>query len=281
MATLTQTSSASSTVATVATVATAATAAKDGPSDCCVCAEVVSIKDQSVRSCGHMMCNGCDASWRSRGTFIRQEYVTNQGDKFAAFESYSLCPLCRAPEPANAYMNRSKESLIHEIQMLAATVHTKCGGRVDPYTAIDISSMGNKLAPTRATPLEMLYGVIGWQTYAENPYLPLLSAPVPRPPSTPAPENPYLPLLGAAPVPRPPFVTPAPVRRVPGPVVAGPVVTPALRVQPGMEGRYVTADTCIRRFKRLGCTTVRTKLRCPSCHYNLCYSCRVQCPCSN
>jgi hypothetical protein len=251
MATLTQTSSVSSTVATVET---------DGPLECCVCAEVVSIKDQSVRSCGHMMCNGCDASWRSRGTFIRQEYVTNQGDKFAAFESYSLCPLCRAPEPATAYMNRSKESLIHEIQMLAATVHTKCGGRVDPYTAIDISSMGNKLAPTHATatPLEMLYGVIGWQTYAEDPYLPLLGA-------APAPL-----------IPRPP-VTPAPVHRAPRPV--GAAVTPVLRFQPGMEGRYITVDTCIRRFKRLGCTTARTKLRCPSCHYNLCYSCRGQCPC--
>jgi hypothetical protein len=249
MATLTQTSAATSTVE------------ETGGSECCVCAEVIATKDQTVRACGHMMCNGCDASWRSRGTFIRQEYVTKQGVKFAAFESYSLCPMCRAQEPATAYMNRSKESLIHEIQMLAATVHMKCGGRVDPYNAIDLSSMGNKAAPTRATarPIEMLYGLMNWQQVIADPYLPLLSAPVPRPPST-----------------------PAPVHRAPRPIgaVAGPaVVTPALRVQPGMEGRYVTADTCIRRFKRLGCTTARTKLRCPSCHYNLCRSCRGECPC--
>ena len=250
---------------------TSASAADNGQNDCCVCSESIAIKDQSTRSCGHMMCVGCEANWRSRGTFIRKEYVTKKGEKFAAFESHSLCPLCRAPEPATAYMSRSKESLIQEIQMLAATVHTKCGGRVDPYTAIDISSMGNKPpVPTiaTATPIEMLYGVLGWHQIPEDPYLPLLSAPVPRFPVP-------------APVPRPP-VTPAPVHRAPRPIgaVAGPVmVTPAVRVQPGMEGRVVTADTCIRRFKRLDCTTARTKLRCPSCHYNLCRSCRGQCPC--
>jgi len=248
-------------MATLIQTSASVIAANDEPRDCCVCGEEIAIKDQSMRSCGHMMCNGCDASWRSRGTFIRQEYITKQGEKFAAFVSHSLCPLCRAPEPATAYMNRSKESMIHEIQMLAATVHMKCGGRVDPYTAIDISSMGNKLAPTleTATPIEML--VLGWQ---QDPYLPLLSAPrpvVPRPPST-----------------------PAPVHRAPRPigVRAGPVmVTPAVRVQPGMDGIYVPAATCIRRFKRLGCTTVRSTLYCSSCNYVLCRACRGQCPCSN
>jgi len=249
---------------------TSASAATDGQNDCCVCSESIAIKDQSTRSCGHMMCVGCEANWRSRGTFIRKEYVTKKGEKFAAFESYSLCPLCRAPEPATAYMSRSKESLIQEIQMLAATVHMKCGGRVDPYTAIDISSMGNKPPPlTRATatPLELLYGALSWRTYVEDPYLPLLSAAQsPRP-------------AFAVSAPRPAFVTPAPVA-TPVHRAAGPVtVTPAVRVQPGMEGRYVTVDTCIRRFKRLGCTTARTKLRCPSCQYNLCRSCRGQCPC--
>lgn len=259
MATLTQTSA----------PAIAAMAADDGSNECCVCAEVISTSEQSVRSCGHMMCTSCDSNWRSRGTFIREECINKKGEKFAMYASYSLCPMCRAQEPAKAYMNRSKESLIHEIQMLAATVHMKCGGRVDPYSAIDISSMGNKPPPlTRATasPLEMLYGALSWRTYEEDPYLPLLSAPVARFP---------------VPAPRPPS-TPAPVHRAPRPIgaVAGPViVTPAVRVQTGMEGRYVTVDTCIRRFKRLGCTTARTKLRCPSCQYNLCRSCRGQCPC--
>ena len=232
--------------------------------ECCVCTEVIVSKDQSVRACGHMMCTGCEANWRSRGTFVKKEFVSTSGEKGIIFVSQSLCPLCRAEEPAKAYMNRSKESLIHEIQMLAATVHMKCGGRVDPYTAIDISSMGNKPPLTRATatPIEMLYGALGLHQIPA--YLPLLSAPRPAPL-----------------IPRPP-VTPAPVHRSPRPIgaLAGPVmVTLALRVQPGMEGRYVTADTCIRKFKRLDCSTTRTKLRCPSCHYNLCRSCRGQCPC--
>ena len=248
MATLTQTNAAASTVET------------DGPMECCVCAEVVAIKDQTVRSCGHMMCNGCDSSWRSRGTFVKQDCYTKNGEKFSVFASHSLCPLCRSAEPATAYMNRSKDSLIHEIQMLAAAVHMKCGGKVDPYTAIDLSSIGNKAPPVMASRLQNVYGLAHWVREVLDPYVPpVTSVPlIPRPPST-----------------------PAPVHRAPRPFGAsGPVmVTPVVRIQPAMEGRYITADTCIRRFKRLGCTTVRTKLRCPSCHYNLCRSCRGECPC--
>ena len=248
MATLTQTSDVSITM----------------EAECCVCAEVVAIKDQTVRSCGHMMCNGCDSSWRSRGTFIKQDCYTKKGEKFSVFASHSLCPLCRAAEPATAYMNRSKESLIHEIQMLAAAVHMKCGGKVDPYTAIDLSSVGNKAPP--ASRLQNVYGLAHWVREVLEPYVPPVTF---VPPVLPVPL-----------IPRPPS-TPAPVHRAPRPFGAsGPVmVTPAVRIQPAMEGRYITADTCIRRFKRLGCTTARTKLRCPSCHYNLCRSCRGQCPC--
>ena len=96
-------------------------------SDCPVCMIDIKSKHQVVRPCGHMMCVACDAHWRSHGKIVRKtgEKTTDTGEKVSVsvFVLESSCPCCRGKEQANAYLGRSNESLIHEIQLLTATLY--------------------------------------------------------------------------------------------------------------------------------------------------------------
>lgn len=109
-------------------------------SDCTVCMVDTMRKHQVVRACGHMMCVACDAEWRSRGKIVRKtgEKTTDTGEKVSVsvFVLESSCPCCRGKEQANAYLGRSRESLIHEIQLLSATLYANNQYVPIPYTFI-------------------------------------------------------------------------------------------------------------------------------------------------
>jgi hypothetical protein len=111
----------------------------DSKSDCSVCMVDIKSKHQVVRSCGHMMCVACDAEWRSRGKIVRKtgEKTTETGKvSVSVFVLESSCPCCRGLEQADAYLGRSRESLIHEIQMLSATLYENNQYVPIPYTFI-------------------------------------------------------------------------------------------------------------------------------------------------
>jgi len=239
--------------------------------ECCVCVEVVASEKQTRRTCGHMMCVGCDAVWRSHGTIMKDLCVTGTDEKFYAYYNSSKCPMCRAEEPAMSYMDRSKESLIHEIQMLSATIHRTCGGYPDAYTAIDLSSMGNK-----ALPSDLLARVAG---RTDQFVVPLSVGVLSNPPiwvvdAVLREQYPFIPVRPAAPHRAPD------IRRASG--VATPVAPPraAVPVVTPVTLSYAPNATCIRRVQRRGCETKRTKMRCDRCSAFLCRSCTGQCPCS-
>ena len=221
-------------------------------SECTVCMLDVKSKDQVVRSCGHMMCIECDAEWRSRGKIVRKtgEKTTETGEKVrvSVFVLESSCPCCRGKEQANAYLGRSRESLIHEIQVLSATLYANNQYVPIPYTFIPKKVFEN------ATETPTVSHQVPVQIVTDDAYIPWGEA--------------IFNALRIAPVAAPV----APVVLTVSPPVAAPIVIPAQRETGGM---------CIRRRRNLGCTTGQTRLRCPRCNVKLCRSCRNQCPCIN
>ena len=107
---------------------------------CSVCMIDINRKHQVVRQCGHMMCVACDAEWRSHGKIVRKtgKKTTDTGETVSVslFVLQSSCPYCRDLEQANAYLSRSRESLIHEIQLLSATLYANNHYVPNPYTFI-------------------------------------------------------------------------------------------------------------------------------------------------
>ena len=259
---------------------------------CAVCMDCIPVKNQSVRTCGHMMCAGCDTMWRAK-SYIVEKKCSKWSDKgkeeiFSVYMIDSECPMCRGKETPGSYMERSKVSLVHEIQCLLATLH-KHKIRLGGYNVVDIDHMDSVVVPKpRVTPptLQRRIGPIvtnrpvviagsGWE-YVANPVNParalLVSVAALNPAPIPVEDN-YVPPIHAQPT-----VTVLPIHDdQPDPVRQEPVRE---RTPPQfIDGVRVRAGTCIRKYRNLGCTTVRTAMRCIMCNAVLCRECRNQCPC--
>lgn len=265
---------------------------------CTVCMECIPLKNQSTRTCGHMMCAACDVTWRSRSFIVEKKcHKWNEEGKEEIFSVYMIdseCPSCRGKEPAGAYMERSKVSLVHEIQCLLATLHANKIKKLVGYNVVDIDHMDSAVPPVPVPrtpvrpsvtvqrrmgvvtePVQLLQiGGREW-TFIEPPP----RAPIHRrivtgednyiPPPVPA---------AVAPLHVQPTVTVLPITTdEPDPVRQQPVRD---RTPPQfIDGVRVRAGTCIRKYRNLGCTTVRTTMRCVMCNAVLCRECRHQCPC--
>jgi len=247
---------------------------------CTVCMECIPIKNQSTRTCGHMMCASCDVTWRSR-SFIVEKKCQKWNDEgkeeiFSVYMIESECPSCRGKETASAYMERSKISLVHEIQCLLATLHTHKIKKLVGYNVVDIDHMDSvvvpRTAPRTPTPVQRRLGAVvsppvrvinvgGLWTFADA-YVP---PPVPAPPVASLHVHPTVTVIPIADDGQPDPVRQAPLRdRAPPQFI---------------DGVRVRAGTCIRKYRNLGCTTTRTNMHCVMCNAVLCRECRHQCPC--
>jgi hypothetical protein len=123
----------------------------DCTQQCTVCMECIPDKNQSKRTCGHMMCAVCDVTWRSRSFIVEKKCQkwNNEGKEeiFSVYMIESECPSCRGKEPASAYMSRSKVSLVHEIQCLLATLYANRIRKLTGYNVVDIDHMDSTVPP--------------------------------------------------------------------------------------------------------------------------------------
>ena len=134
-----------------------------GEYTCTVCMENIHEENRCVRPCGHMMCDMCDASWRSRGKI---EEVTIK-KKCSVFITVSGCPSCRRKDVPSDYESRSKDSLFHEIQFLTKTLYM-CGIQTPmAYIPVEVAVLNT---PIRAPvpPPDIV-----------TPYIPEIQAPAP------------------------------------------------------------------------------------------------------
>jgi hypothetical protein len=98
---------------------------KEIDNTCTVCMECVPEKYHCVRPCGHMMCASCDAAWQSRGKIeeFKMQHKDKKGDTMMVYMTVSNCPSCRRKDAPHDYRNRSKLSMMHEIQFLTRTLY--------------------------------------------------------------------------------------------------------------------------------------------------------------
>jgi hypothetical protein len=251
---------------------------------CPSCLVEIPQSQRVVLDCGHMACVSCDIAWRSKGKI--ETVIVKRGSGTSFFMLTSTCMICRDKNTPSSYFNRSKESLIQEIQMLSRTLYmSNVKTPKSVLTGFDLSLLARPTVAAKAklpSPVMVTTERAAMEVSVirdiERQNFPVVQAPLP---------------VLQAPLPVVPAPRPAPVLQAPLPIVQAPAVpaVPALVVPNPVYvldiggsaatifgRRPVSKKRCIRNVRGLGCTTETTKLTCNRCFALLCRSCKDQCP---